>query len=138
MIKQRPLPPSPFMTADLKRSDFILIPWLPGLADRIANNPDWGPYLAARARLIIDLADQIRASSEAATWAAEQDRVLPAGLITDLQVWRAAMQVEAADLGQPGLNNEVFLREHGSTDSPGDSASRTRLKISSGRRCSPS
>ena len=63
------------------------------LVDR-GTNPDWGPYLAARAQLITGLADQLGASSEAATWVAEQDRVLPAGLITDLQVWRAAMQVE--------------------------------------------
>jgi hypothetical protein len=54
--------------------------WLPGIPDRIANNPDWGPYLAARAQLINDLADQVCASGEAATWADEQDRVLPAGL----------------------------------------------------------
>jgi conjugative relaxase-like TrwC/TraI family protein len=71
------------------------LPWLPDLPDRIANNPDWGAYLAARAQLITDLADQVRASSETATLV-ERDRVLPAGLITDLQVWRAAMQVEHA------------------------------------------
>jgi hypothetical protein len=55
------------------------LPWLPGSPDRIANDPDWGPYLAARARLVTDLADQVRASSEAtATWVAERDRALPA------------------------------------------------------------
>jgi len=78
------------------------LPWLPGIPDRIANNPDWGPYLAARAQLINDLADQVCASADAATWADEQDRVLPAGLITDLQVWRAAMQVKPADLRPTG------------------------------------
>jgi hypothetical protein len=75
------------------------LPWLPGIPDRIANSPEWGPYLAARAQLITDLADQVRAYSEAAAWAAEQDRVLPAGLIADLRVWHAAMQVEPAGLG---------------------------------------
>jgi hypothetical protein len=67
------------------------LPWLPSIPDRIANNPDWGPYIAARAQLINDLADQVCATGEAATWADEQDRVLSAGLITDLEIWRAAM-----------------------------------------------
>ena len=114
------------------------LPWLPGIPDRIANNPDWGPYLAARAQLITDLADQVRASGEAATWADEQDRILPAGLISDLQVWRAAIQVKPADLRPTGLSNEVFWHGPGSTGSTGDSALATRLKISSGRNCSPS
>jgi hypothetical protein len=85
------------------------LPWLPGIPDRIANNPDWGPYLAARAQLINDLADQVCASSEAATRADEQDRVLPIGLITDLQVWRAAMQVKSADLRPTGLEQRSLL-----------------------------
>jgi hypothetical protein len=84
-------------------------PWLPGIPDRIANNADWGPYLAARAQLINDLTDQVCASSEAATWAAEQDRVLPADLITDLKVWRAAMQVERADLRPTGPEQRSVL-----------------------------
>jgi hypothetical protein len=85
------------------------LPWLPGIPYRIRTNPDWGPYLAARAQLITGLADQLGASSEAATWVAEQDRVLPAGLITDLQVWRAAMQVERADLRPTGPEQRSLL-----------------------------
>jgi hypothetical protein len=105
------------------------LPWLPGLPDRIANNPDWGPYLAARARLVTDLADQVRASSEAPTWAAEQDRVLPAGLITDFQVWRAAMQVERSDMRPTGPEQRSVLartwqhrlnRRLGTHDTPQD------------------
>jgi hypothetical protein len=114
------------------------LPWLPGIPDRIANNPDWAHYLAARAQLINDLADQVCATGEAATWADEQARVLPAGLITDLEVWRAAMRSREPTCGQLGLSNEVFWRGPGSTDSIGDSASTTRLKISNGRNCSPS
>jgi hypothetical protein len=104
------------------------LPWLPGIPDRIANNPDWGPYLAARAQLITNLADQVRASSEAATWVAEQERVLPIGLITDLQVWRAAMQVEP-DLRPTGLEQPSLLartwqhrlnRRLGTHDTPQD------------------
>jgi hypothetical protein len=105
------------------------LPWLPGIPDRIANNPDWGPYLAARAQLITDLADQVHASSEAATRADEQDRVLPAGLITDLQVWRAAMQVAPADLRPTGPEQRSLLartwqhrlnRRLGTHDTPQD------------------
>jgi hypothetical protein len=40
---------------------------------------------------------------------AEQDRVLPAGLITDVQVWRAAMQVERADLRPTGPERRSLL-----------------------------
>jgi hypothetical protein len=36
------------------------LPWLPGIPARIATDRDWGPYLAARAQLINDLADQVR------------------------------------------------------------------------------
>jgi hypothetical protein len=85
------------------------LPWLPGIPDRIANNPDWGPYIAARAQLIKDLADQVCATGEAATWADEQDRVLPAGLITDLEIWRAAMQVARADLRPTGPEQRSLL-----------------------------
>ncbi|MFL6046034.1 MAG: MobF family relaxase [Propionibacteriaceae bacterium] len=105
------------------------LPWLPGIPDRIANNRDWGPYLAARAQLINDLADQVRTSSKAATWAAEHDRVLPADLITDVQVWRAAMQVESADLRPTGAERRSLLartwqhrlnRRLGTHDTPQD------------------
>jgi len=105
------------------------LPWLPGIPGRIANSPEWGPYLAARAQLITDLADQVRAYSEAATWAAEHDRVLPPDLITDLQVWRAAMQVEPADLRPTGPEQRSVLartwqhrlnRRLGTHDTPQD------------------
>ena len=60
---------------------------------------------------------------------AEQDRVLPAGLITDLQVWRAAMQVEPADLRPTGPEQRSLLartwqhrlnRRLGTHDTPQD------------------
>ena len=130
--------PVSFSEFDVGHNSLAPLPWLPGIPDRIANNPDWGPYLAARAQLINDLADQVCASSEAATRADEQDRVLPIGLITDLQVWRAAMQVKPAaprcrlsqpTCGQLGLSNEVFWRGPGSTDSTGASAPTTRASL---------
>jgi hypothetical protein len=116
------------------------LPWLPSIPDRIANNPDWGPYIAARAQQINDLAHQVCACSGAATWADEQDRILAAGLISDLQVWRAAMQVKPADLRPTGPEQRSLMartwqhrlnRRLGTGDTP-------RHKISNGRNCSPS
>jgi hypothetical protein len=62
-----------------------------------------------RPRCSNDLADQVCASGEAASRADEQDRILPAGVITDLQVWRAAMQVEPADLRPTGPEQRSLL-----------------------------
>jgi hypothetical protein len=31
-----------------------------GIPNRIAADPNWGPYLRARSRLVCDLADQVR------------------------------------------------------------------------------
>ena len=36
------------------------LPWLPGIPDRIAADPNWGPYLGARSQLVAELADQVR------------------------------------------------------------------------------
>ena len=105
------------------------LPWLPGIPDRIANNADWGPYLAARAQQITDLADQVRAAIETAAWAAQHDRVLQASLITDVQVWRAATQVQPADPRPTGPEQRSLLartwqhrlnRRLGTHDTPQD------------------
>jgi conjugative relaxase-like TrwC/TraI family protein len=84
--------------------------WLPGIPTRIATDPDWGPYLAARARLITDLADQVRTAERADTpyWAVERRFLPSADLVAEIQVWRAATHVQPADLRptgpkQPGL-----------------------------------
>jgi conjugative relaxase-like TrwC/TraI family protein len=80
------------------------LPWLPGIPARIATDPDWGPYLAARARLIIDLADQVRTAegADAPSWAVERRFLPSANLVAEIQVWRAAMQVQPADLRPTG------------------------------------
>ena len=115
------------------------LPWLPGLPDRIANNPDWGPYLAARARLIIDLADQVRAAERAATWVVEQ-RFACRRLAWSprLQVWRAAMQVRASR--PPANRTHTTKSSRPDLAAPTGQATRqptTRLKINNGRTCSP-
>jgi hypothetical protein len=87
------------------------LPWLPGLPDRIANNPDWGPYLAARARLIIDLADQVRTAErpDAPSWVVGRRFLPSADLVAETQVWRAAMQVQPADLRPTGPTQSSLL-----------------------------
>jgi conjugative relaxase-like TrwC/TraI family protein len=77
------------------------LPWLPGIPDRIAADPNWGPYLDARSHLIAELADQIHlnAEGEAPAWA---HAPVPAELIADVQVWRAATQVDTGDLRPTG------------------------------------
>ena len=86
------------------------LPWLPGIPDRIANDPNWGPYLDARSRLVPQLADQVRsnAAGQAPAWVAVRRALVPAELIADMQLWRAATQVDPADLrptGPPQLDN---------------------------------
>jgi hypothetical protein len=46
------------------------LPWLPGIPDRPAADPNWGPYLNARSQLVAELADQVRgnAAAEAPAW----------------------------------------------------------------------
>ena len=75
------------------------LPWLPRIPDRVAADPEWGPYLAARSQLVTQLADQVRRNTAAETpsWAAHLHALLPAELIAELQVWRAATQVEPGD-----------------------------------------
>jgi conjugative relaxase-like TrwC/TraI family protein len=79
------------------------LPWLPGIPDRIAADPNWGPYLQARSQLVAELADQVRLNlaAEATAWA-DQRHALPAELIADVQVWRAATQVDPSELRPTG------------------------------------
>jgi conjugative relaxase-like TrwC/TraI family protein len=90
------------------------LPWLPSIPDRIANDPNWGPYLDARSRLVAQLADQVRsnAAGEAPAWAAVRRALVPTELIADVQVWRAATQVDPIDLrptGPPQLDNTARI-----------------------------
>jgi conjugative relaxase-like TrwC/TraI family protein len=96
------------------------LPWLPGIPNRLAADPNWGPYLHARSQLVARLADQVRGNAAAeapAAWVAAQPHaLLSAELIADIQVWRAATQVEPADLrptGPPqlGYAAQVFQQQ---------------------------
>ena len=59
------------------------LPWLPRIPDRIAADPNWGPYLNARSQLVAGLADQVRlnAEGEAPAWAAQPHALVSAELI---------------------------------------------------------
>jgi hypothetical protein len=73
------------------------LPWLPGIPDRIAGDPTWGPYLGARSHLVTQVAGQIRLTADGDGWA-ERHPAVPADLIADVQVWRAATRVDPSDL----------------------------------------
>jgi hypothetical protein len=90
------------------------LPWLPGIPKMLAADPDWGPYLNARSQLVAELADQVRsnAAADAPAWAAVRRALVPAELIADLQVWRAASQVDPSDLrptGRPQLGRAARI-----------------------------
>ena len=90
------------------------LPWLPGIPDRIAADPHWGPYLDARSHLVAQLANQVRrnAAGETPAWAAKPHTPLPAELIADVQMWRAATQVDPSDLrptGPPQLGDATRI-----------------------------
>jgi conjugative relaxase-like TrwC/TraI family protein len=80
------------------------LPWLPAIPRRLAADPDWGPYLNARSQLVAQFADQLRlnGAAEAPTWAAQRHAPVQAELIADIQVWRAATQVDPSDLRPTG------------------------------------
>jgi hypothetical protein len=81
------------------------LPWLPSIPHPIAAHPQWGPYLEARSHLVAELADQLRrnGAGEAAPACASQPHApVPAELIADIQVWRAANQVDPGDLRPTG------------------------------------
>ena len=88
------------------------LPWLSGIPDRVANDPNWGPYLDARSRLVAQLADQVRsnAAGQAPAWAAVRRALVPAELIADVQVWRAATQVDPSDLRPTGPPQPGYAR----------------------------
>jgi len=77
------------------------LPWLPGIPEALVDDPQWGPYLAARAARVRDLRDQIAeqvtATAELPSWARQGQGRPSRELLVDVAVWRAAMSVDAAD-----------------------------------------
>ena len=76
------------------------LPWLPGIPTGLRAHPEWGGYLTARSELVATLADRVRASvadTDTPEWATQHGSAVPARVLADVQVWRAAMQVSAED-----------------------------------------
>ena len=76
------------------------LPWVPAAPAAIAQHPTWGPYLQQRAQLVTSLAEQVRERAEASTltpaWATHGVR-LDAHVVGNVEIWRAALQVNPAD-----------------------------------------
>lgn len=76
------------------------LPWVPGIPARLAEDPHWGAYLAQRAHLVEQLAEQVhtRATEQSSLPVWAQNGIRPeASTVADVEVWRAAMQVPVDD-----------------------------------------
>jgi len=77
------------------------LPWIPGIPSKLADHPDWGPYLTARSRLVADLAARVhdQASTRTGTpaWVTAGMGRPTTQTIADISVWRAAMNVPDTD-----------------------------------------
>mgnify|MGYP000853116990 CR=1 FL=1 len=80
------------------------LPWLSTVPERLAEHPQWGPYLASRAELVRDLAAQVREASTTTEhrWQEALSADLFPELVAQISVWRAAMGVPADDLSPTG------------------------------------
>lgn len=84
------------------------LPWLPAIPNTVACDPNWGPYLQARATQVETFSDEVREASRAVTqpaWALP-GQILNPTLIADIEIWRAANTIPNSDLrptGPPAL-----------------------------------
>jgi conjugative relaxase-like TrwC/TraI family protein len=76
------------------------LPWLPGIPATLHDHPVWGAYLAKRAQLVADLADQVQEHAcqgdAEPVWAAPGSHPSTA-LIGEIAVWRAANGINHQD-----------------------------------------
>lgn len=97
------------------------LPWVPAVPPALAAHEQWGPYLAARAARVVDLASQVRAAVEdgpgdVPSWARQGGGRLNAGVVGDVAVWRSAMQVDPADrrpTGAPQVSKAAAIWQRG-------------------------
>ncbi|MGD8150430.1 MobF family relaxase [Ornithinimicrobium sp. Y1694] len=81
------------------------LPWIPGIPATLGADPTWGPYLAARAQRVTDLAQDVAehvVTAATPEWAAQGTARPADDVLAKVAVWRAANQVEATDLRPTG------------------------------------
>lgn len=81
------------------------LPWVPGVPEALAADPTWGPYLTARSERVATLAKEVAAhalTGPAPAWATQGSARPPAEVLAKVAVWRAANQVDPADLRPTG------------------------------------
>lgn len=79
--------------------------WIPGIPATLGTDPTWGPYLAARAQRVTDLATEVAGHALTAPtpeWAAQGTARPADDVLAAVAVWRAATHVEATDLRPTG------------------------------------
>ena len=75
------------------------LPWLPAIPSALTAHPQWGPYLAARQGLVEDFAVEVRDAAAGVSrpvWALP-GQTLTTSSVGEVEVWRAAWQVDRAD-----------------------------------------
>ncbi|WP_198654090.1 MULTISPECIES: MobF family relaxase [Nocardia] len=94
------------------------LPWLSGIPTTLREHPEFGDYLTALARIVVDLAHQLRTTaagftvSTAPVWARPLIGTDP-DLLAELLVWRAAAHVSPQDLRPAGpARHTVAERRH--------------------------
>jgi len=95
------------------------LPWLPGIPASLREDPQWGPYLAARAAQVRDLTQQVteqaRSDESMPQWARTGQRRPDDDLLVDVAVWRAANEVSGSDrrpTGAPQLGKAAARYQH--------------------------
>jgi DNA primase catalytic core len=76
------------------------LPWHPSIPAGLREHGEWGGYLTARFNLVATLADQVRTSvadTDTPEWSTQCGSAVPTGVLAEVQVWRAAMQVSPED-----------------------------------------
>ncbi|KRC66780.1 hypothetical protein ASE12_19600 [Aeromicrobium sp. Root236] len=90
------------------------LPWLPAIPTKLAEDSNWGTYLAERAVQVSNFAGDVRASADEYQheWL-PPNVALSASLASDMEVWRAANGIPESDrrpTGPPQL--DFATREH--------------------------
>lgn len=76
------------------------LPWLPAVPRALAEHPQWGPYLTARADRVQHLTALVRADVDAhqpPLWARQSGARMATDAVADAAVWRAATDVSIDD-----------------------------------------